>query len=194
MAKEVNMNVNVDAWSSGQIDSKLWLCRELEKIPRTKPQTIWILGGWYGLLAFLLFSRERMPIRAIRSFELDGSASDAADKINENWVWRQWQFKSFVKDANTLVYEKGEFGDKPDIVINTSTEHFSEKNWFHAIPPGTLVALQSNNMEHSTHTSLVHSLQEFRAEFPLEVESYGGVLKFEYPTHSFERYFLLGRK
>ena len=46
--------INSEAFSSGQISSKLWLCEQLENIPFDKPQIIWIYGGWYGILSFLL--------------------------------------------------------------------------------------------------------------------------------------------
>ena len=184
---------NFDAFSSGQIGSKLWLCHELEKIPLGKPQTIWILGGWYGVLAFLLLTRERMPITRIRSFDLDELANRMADKFNENWVWSDWKFKAVTKDAGSLDYE-GESGPPPDIVLNTSTEHFESREWFERIPKGTLIALQSNNMRHEDHIVNVHSAAELEALFPLTELLYSGELPFFYPSWSFRRFMTIGRK
>ena len=71
---------HVDAWSSGQIGSKLWLCQELEKLPalENRPQTVWILGGWEGTLGFLMLARGKIPIEKLRSFDLDPESTRAA--------------------------------------------------------------------------------------------------------------------
>jgi hypothetical protein len=90
----INLN---DAFSSGQIGSKLWLCEESEKCFETI-DTIWIYGGWYGLTAFLLKSRNKINIGKIRSFDIDPSCESTADLINENWVYSDWQFKATTKD------------------------------------------------------------------------------------------------
>jgi len=187
-------SLNFDAFSSGQIGSKLWLCQELEKIRFAQPQSIWILGGWYGVLAFLLLSRERIPIAKIRSFDLDESANRLADILNENWVWRDWKFKAVTKDANSLVYGEGESSPPPDIVINTSTEHFESREWFERIPKGVIVALQSNDMDHEDHVANVRTTAELEARFPLTDRLYSGERPFVYPTWRFRRFMTIGRK
>lgn len=187
------MTVNIDAWSSGQIGSKLWLCRELERLNPVNP-VIWILGGWYGLLAFLLLSRERVNIKHIRSFDLDRDVERPANFVNENWVWREWQFKAFTFDANNLTYHDNEFGPSPDIIINTSTEHFTSFDWFKNIPHGKMVVLQSTDMIHDDHLFAVRSMEEFRELFPLSQCLYQGELEFCYPESRFKRFMLIGIK
>ena len=84
------LNVNKDAFSSGQIGSKLWLCEELEKLFDTI-DSIWIYGGWYAVTAFLLNSRNNIKIEYIRSYDVDPACAEVADMINENWVYQNWK-------------------------------------------------------------------------------------------------------
>ena len=95
------MNIDKDAFSSGQIGSKIWLCEELEKIGWQSDFT-YIYGGWHGITAFLLLSRGIFNVNRIRSIDIDPSAEPIADMINENWVWQEWKFKSFTNDCNNF--------------------------------------------------------------------------------------------
>jgi hypothetical protein len=90
---------NKDAFSNGQIDSKLWLCRKLEALGWSSDYTH-IYAGWYGVLAFLLLSREKFKVGRIESFDMDPTAEAVADMINENWVIKEWKFKAFTLDCN----------------------------------------------------------------------------------------------
>lgn len=60
---------NKDSFSNGQIDSKLWMCRELEKLNWTSNLTH-VYGGWYGVLSFLLLSRENFSVEKIESYDI----------------------------------------------------------------------------------------------------------------------------
>lgn len=186
--------INFEAWSSGQIESKLWLCREFERLNFDRPPVIWTLAGWYGVLGNLLLSRERMKILSIRSLDLDPEAVAIADKLNENWVWQGWRFKAFAADVNKISYKAGEFGDEPDVVINTSTEHFSSDDWFKSIPRGKWVLLQSNDMKFSDHINTVASAEELAQRYPLSQVVFSGDLGFQYPTWAFRRFMLIGKK
>ena len=186
-----------DAYSSGQIESKLWLCRELEKqLHKSEAQTIWVLGGWLGLLSFLLLSREHLKIKNIRSFDQDPLCERTADLINENWIWKRQIFKAKTMDCNRIDYNNLSFADseEPSLIINTSVEHFRSKKWYFNIPSGKLLALQSCNLKHKDHVFCVHSEEEFKEQFQLTNLYYSGTLDFNYPTTSFSRYMLIGRK
>lgn len=155
-----------------------------------------MLGGWIGLLSFLLLSRERLCIKNIYSFDLDSKCAKQADLVNENWHWMNQKFKAKTKDCNSLDYNNPSSvgSEEPDLIINTSVEHFSSKKWFSNIPLGKTLALQSCNMEHEEHISCVHSETEFKEKFPLTEIYYSGTLDFNYPTNSFTRYMLIGVK
>ena len=106
------MEVDKDAFSSGQVGSKIWLCEELERTGWSS-KTTHIYGGWYGMTAFLLLSRGKFKVGNIRSYDVDPQCEVIADLINQNWVYRNWIFsmgrRSLVlhfKYARSLHYEK----------------------------------------------------------------------------------------
>ena len=108
--------------------------------------------------------------------------------INENWVWQDWKFKAYTLDCN------GHVRGNPDLIINTSTEHFEGTAWFNNIPNGTRVVLQGNNMPHEDHVTITNNLAEFCVQFPLTETVYAGELPFVYPSWSFTRYMIIGIK
>jgi hypothetical protein len=186
MANSQNQILNKDAFSNGQIDSKIWLCEELENL-FDKIDTIEIYGGWYGLTAFLLFSRNNIKLQKIRSYDIDPSCESIADMINENWVIKDWKFKAFTKDCN-------KHKSNADLVINTSTEHFKTKTWFKNIPAGTYVVLQGNNMPHDDHYNCAEDLDDFVAKYLLSQILFKGEKSFVYPDWQFKRYMIIGQK
>lgn len=188
------MEVNRDVWSHGQITSKLWLCEKLENIilqsKHTRP-IIWIYGGWHGMTAFLLLSRNNFVIEKIYSFDVDPSCEKIADMMNNNWEIDDWKFKAFTEDVNNDLLAK--YKNPPDIIINTSCEHMEENVWFEEIEPGTIVALQSNNFDHDG-SILINSLKEMKEKYPLTTIQYEGEKDFVYPDKSFTRYMIIGIK
>lgn len=181
------MNVDKDAFSSGQIGSKIWLCEELERLGWRSNLT-YIYGGWHGLTAFLLLSRGKFQVNKIRSLDIDPNCAAVADMINENWVWQDWKFKAFTQDCNNIE------GQYADLIINTSTEHFESMEWFNRIPRGTNIILQGNNMPHDDH--IVHSknLEDFVEHYPLSKIAFAGEKEFKYPDWSFTRFMIIGVK
>jgi hypothetical protein len=178
-----------DAFSSGQIGSKLWLCEQLESLFKNI-DSIWIYGGWYATTAFLLKSRSNIDISTIRSYDVDPECESVADMINENWVYQGWQFKAHTADCSTLNPVLG----KPELIINTSTEHFDSMEWWHNIPKGTYVAIQGNNMKHDDHVVYSKSLDDFCHAYPTDTILYKGELEFIYPNWKFTRFMLIGIK
>jgi len=184
-----------DVWANGQIDSKLWLCRKVERQYFGNPPIIWILGGWCGSLSFLLLTRERMPIEHIRSFDIDEESTINANIVNNNYEIDSWKFRAFTQDVNTLDYNGDQYSSRmPNVVINTACEHMTSSNWWNLIPDNTFVALQSNNMDHEEHTNLSDSLNEFKEKYKLSNVAFEGEMDFSYPTWSFKRFMIMGRK
>ncbi len=179
--------INKDAFSSGQIGSKIWLCEELERIGWESKDT-WIYGGWYALTAFLLLSRGKFKVKRISSFDIDPACEPIADMINENWLWQNWTFKAFTKDCNKIDHVAA------DLVINTSSEHFDTMEWFDNIPEGTRLIIQGNNMNHDDHVIHSNNLEEFKSHYPLSHINFEGQKSFVYPDWSFTRFMLIGIK
>jgi len=187
------MNINKDAFASGQVGSKLWLAREFENIilnfgnPNLK---ILCMGGWYGVTNFILSSRERLEIEVFRSIDLDSEVEIVADSINNFWEWQSWKFKAITADVNTYQYSPDEY----NTVINTSVEHIRSRQWYNNIPDDYFVVLQSNNMTHEDHFHNHQSLEDMVDEFPMNQLLYKGELLFEYPDWQFKRFMLIGKK
>jgi hypothetical protein len=183
------MNVNKDAFSSGQVGSKLWMCEELEKL-YDRIDEIWIYGGWYAVSALLLRARNNIKINRISSWDIDPSCEPIADRINENWVWQEWAFKAYTGDCNDLEPSIG----CPDLIINTSTEHFESLDWWHKIPKGMHVVLQGNDMPHDDHVVHSKDLDNFVELYPMSRLDFAGKKDFKYETWGFSRFMLIGVK
>ena len=69
-----------DCFSRGQLESKLWLVRELQKL-NVDLGTVYLCAGWYATLATMLFE-SNIKVDKIRSFDLDPSCIDIAEVFN----------------------------------------------------------------------------------------------------------------
>ena len=188
------MQVESDAWSHGQIESKLWLCQEFEHHHAYYlPKNIAIYGGWYGLTAFLLLTRQHIQIQKIRSYDIDPACEPIADKINNAWELDEWKFKAFTAYCNDIIWsEDSEW--TPNIIINTSTEHVTKDDWWTNIPTGMFVVLQGTNMEADDHIAGCATFEDFQERFPTQTTFYTGIKSFAYPDKSFDRFMIVGKK
>lgn len=196
MAK-VSLNIAADAFSDGQIRSKLWLCGELEKLHAAGSFTalgeyldISVLAGWNGMLPFLLFSRQRLPIQKIDLFDKDPLAVKTSLQINDTWrIAGKFRAHHMDLDLNSVA----DFGS--NLWINTSCEHFSQASWWAHLPKGARVVLQGTDMVHEEHVHSFSSLDDFSHFYePWDQVDFRGKLDFEYPGFCFSRYMVIGRK
>ena len=213
--KGMNVHPDVD-WlnvlSRGQLDSKIWLISELEKLDtelatlrwwRPWAETCFICGGWYASLALMLFN-SKLNIGKIRSFDIDPSCFDIAETLNKEFVLEEWRFKAVTQDIHDINYaghtydtfkvngEARELYDEPDTIINTSCEHIKDFNkWYNSIPAGKLVVLQSNDyFELEEHVNCVKDIEEFKEQCPMNNLLYGGVIGLQ----KYNRFMLIGMK
>ena len=185
------IKLDPDAFSAGQIESKIWAARELETVvdqQKIEPLRIAILGGWYALLHFILQSRERVAIEYCRSYDVDPSACMDANLINNTWEIKDWQFRSFPRDANLNTYN-----DNINLVVNTSTEHFTSREWYNRIPEGTLCLFQGNDLVIDDHVQRPESLEHFKSLWPLK-ELFSGSLHFDFKDAPYTRHMTIGYK
>lgn len=196
--------IDLMAWSSGQIQSKLWLCDELSKcsagglLPKTSLK-IWGLAGWYSLTSFLLFSQGKVNVQKFVSFDIDQKCKDIADRINKAWcVGEHHFFESVTTDINNLDYDVNtfrKFGD-PDVIINTSLEAINGNSWWEKIPKSKTVVLQTTDSSYLPVNYLKPSNKEdFLKMFPLQEVYFSGQMHFDFgPRESYNRYMLIGKK
>lgn len=185
-----------DAFSAGQIQSKLWLAQRLEDALLDEMPTdtssgyrILILAGWYGVTNLLLRTRTRVPIEYVCSVDLDPACKVMSEKINNAWSWRG-EFASIVYDINHFDYTKNEF----NVVINTSVEHLASDEWYYNIPKGTLVCLQASNMDHDDHVNKINNARELIEKYPMGEVIYDGIKLFDFGDFQFHRSMIIGIK
>ena len=198
------ISIDEDSMSQGQLSSKQWLVSELEKLDLDLG-TVFLCAGWYGILAVLLFEHN-IKVDKIRSFDIDPSVVNIADKFNLPWFSDSWRFKAVIQDINDIDFETHDWTawsntneresypitDAPDTVINTSCEHIAGfTDWYAKIPKGKIIVLQSNNFtDVEEHVNVSASLEDFAKDTPLTTELYSG----ELALPQYTRYMRIGIK
>jgi len=197
-----------DAFSRGQINSKIWLATELAKVKKDFT-SVFLLAGWFGQLR-KFFDISNITYDTMRVVDIDPVACQISDQVfnvdqikgykvksveldltNMDWLYRtgaQYTVKNYTNNTS--------FDEKmiPDLVINTSAEHFHER-WYHKFvnrPQETdpLFVIQSNNLHDvADHINSIHSLNEMKIKFPMTRIDYEGELQ----LHGYKRYMLIGR-
>lgn len=171
-----------------QIRSKTWLRDELYKALGGDFGTVWIVGGWYGVLAAILFDDPRFTIGKIVSIDVDPDCAPVARTLN-NGAACAGRFEARTVDMHAVSYNGSE---RPNLVINTSCEHIPDlRRWLDLIPAGVPLLLQSNDFYNEPeHINCVASLADFAAEAGLSKVLYRG----EFGTGKYTRFMLIGRR
>ena len=193
-----------DAFSYGQLNSKLWLISQLENIDMNLGK-IWIMCGWIGTLAYLMIRTDNnLKFDHIRSFDIDPYCQTLADTLNRLSVKDGWQFKASTLDVNSISYDNFAYDtikydgsaqrvtDTADTIINTSCDHMgSDRTWWDSIPSDRLIILQNNNwFENDQHNNSAADLNEFTRMYPMSELLFAG----ELDCTLYTRFMLIGRK
>ena len=193
-----------DCFSRGQLQSKLWIIKELTKL-NLDLGTVFLCAGWYATLATMLFE-SKVKVDKIRSFDIDDTCVDIAETFNKPWFVDQWRFKSITQNIMDIDYKEHTWQywsnannrmsypitDIPDTIINTSCEHIENfDEWYAKIPSGKLVILQSNNFfDVDEHVNCVEDCTQFRITAPMTTQLYVGELQLP----KYKRFMLIGYK
>ena len=151
-----------DAFSRGQLRSKVWLINSLQKFVN-KPSSIEIHGGWISVLSNLIFNSD-IPVSKITSIDIDPDCRQLALTLNQIWVDKN---KFFAVTDDMCSYKS-----TSDIVINTSCEHITQDqydSWLNNLSSGSIVVLQSNNYDIPEHVRTAKSIQEFEEQSGLNI-------------------------
>jgi hypothetical protein len=183
--------MNYDAFSHGQIKSKLWLCDELEKhIPTDS--NVKILGSWYNVLAFMLLTRNRTKYQSIEGVDINPEVQPIADKICDYWLHEGQVVKNTTGDALSVCY------DNTQVVINCSPEHMKNTDWYKKVPVGTLVCVQSISITDSAYPWLIstphYSQEDMHLKYPMSSLNYSGQIRIDYGSWGYDRYMIIGIK
>ena len=200
---QAKANLN-DHFSRGQMRSKMWMIDQLNVCLETDYLgMVFHYGGWYATIAKLLFDNFR--VKQYFNFELDPQCTQISEDFNYEQYQNEWNYKCITYDCGKLIYGPSgdteftttrmdgkviEFCHTPDLIINTSCEHMNE-DWFHNLPDGMLVCLQTNDyFSNEQHVNCVNGLNEAKAKYPLKEILYEG----EIETWLYNRFMLIGEK
>lgn len=184
--------MNYDAFSHGQTVSKVWLCEHLE--PHLPEKAIVsVLGCWYNVLSFIMLSRDSNRYQYILGIDIDPEVIPIADKICNAWmIGDDSKVQHVVSDANT--YDLHGF----NVVINCSPEHMESNDWFHNIKEGTLVCIQTSNLDINDDVWKIvnpsRTTEEFAKKYPLSRTLVSAVKDIQYNDWGYKRYMLIGIK
>ncbi len=176
------------AFNHKQIACKLWARQALLDHLGDSFPTIWVLGGWYGVMAAILFDDRRFAIGHIRSIDFDPAVAPVAHTLNAR-ASAAGRFSTSAADMYSLDYLDPV---RPDLVINTSCEHIPDlEGWLSLLPPGMPVLLQSNNYAtEPSHVNIVSSLEHFAVTAALSRLVFSGELK----LRNYTRFMLIGHR
>jgi hypothetical protein len=172
-----------NAFNHKQIGSKMWARDSLYDALGGRLGKIVLLGGWYGILAGILFDDRRLEIDAIASYDIDPEVGPVAETLNRDWADR---FSAVTADMYAIDYAA--LG--ADLIVNTSCEHIADLGaWLALLPRGARVMLQSNDyFSEPTHINCVPSLEAFVEQAQLSTLDFSGSLKMK----KYTRFMLIG--
>lgn len=172
-----------NAFNHKQIGSKLWARDAIFDTLGGRLGGVVILGGWYGILAAMLFDDSRFSIGRIESYDIDPDVGPVAVTLNKAWSAR---FSAVTADMYAMDYAA--LG--ADLIVNTSCEHIADlRAWLALLPRGTRVMLQSNDyFSEPTHINCVPDLQAFIDQAKLATLDFSGSLKMK----KYTRFMLIG--
>lgn len=159
------------------MQSKAWLLRNFLAQNVDKSKSILVIGGWLGFTSWTLFKNGYNNITEI---DIDPRLHAFATHLNRF----NTSFVHHSLDANQI--DTGQF----DVVINTSAEHILDNEWFNKIKSGSMLLVQSNNIDVPDHTNKTFSLDEMIEKYPLDL-AYAGELDYNDGT---SRFMLVGLK
>ena len=184
-----------NALNKNQITAKKWLADQLHRAIGTDLGIVYVLGGWYGVLAAILLHDHRLNISAVVSVDKDPRCRSVAESVNRTHL-ADHKFRAITADMSALNYDellsRKPANRPPDVLINTSCEHIGDfAQWYDRIPAHTLQVLQSNNYYAcSEHTNCVADLESFRRQTPMRDVLFAGSLQLK----KYTRFMLIGRR
>jgi hypothetical protein len=178
------------AFNHKQVACKAWARDKLYETLGPRHECIWIVGGWYGVLAAMLFDDPRFEIGHIVNIDIDPGVAPIAETLNAK-ARTEGRFRALTYDMHEVDYG-GSMLQKPSLAINTSCEHIADFGaWLALLPAKLPVLLQSNNYrEEREHVNCMPSLAAFADAARLSELKFSG----ELPLKRYARFMLIGRR
>jgi len=180
-----------NALNRNQIRSKLWLADNLSDVTGGMLGTVYVLGGWYGVLGAILLSDSRFDIDRLVSVDIDTRCQPIAELLNRRHI-ESHRFQAQTEDMLQLDLRDTVDAERRVVVVNTSCEHMADfVGWYDRLPTGALMVLQSNDYYACPeHVSCVPDLAAFTQLAPMREALYAGTL----PLKKYSRFMLIGWK
>lgn len=134
-----------------------------------------------------------------RQVLIDKFLEEKAEEIKQGLVDKDKAIESISADLRTELFKDKDkifenYGwrrlDNFDMVVNTSCEHMDDE-WFHNLPDGTFVVLQTNDyFDNEQHSNCCKDLEAAKSKYPMSSFYYEG----ELDTHLYNRFMLIGIK
>ncbi len=178
-----------------QVTCKKWLLDELSRTLGTEFGTVYVLGGWYGVLGAMLLHDPRFAIGKVVSVDIDPHCKPVGEALNRCHV-ETGLFESVTADVYDLDYSDllghRAGGTRLSLLINTSCEHLTDTDrWLNNIPPETPMVAQSNDyFECDEHINCVRDLEAFRRQMRLSEVLFEGSLRLK----KYTRFMLIGKR
>ena len=132
----------LDASTSSQLESKLWVVDELLKLPDTiEHLRVALLGGWFANFITPLLIDE-LYVSTVFNYEIDNDVKEISYKYNKRYKDSN-KYQCSIKDIMMKTLE-----DDFDIIINCSCEHMYPMTKFYEWNPklqDPLYVLQSTD-------------------------------------------------
>lgn len=187
--------IDFTAIAHGQVQSKIWLCENLEPLLPERPNCrVLILGSWYGVLNFMMLTRNQNRYDLITGIDKDTHAIEISDKFLNAWsIGENSKANNIVKDLD----EPNSIDPMYNVIINCSGEHMSDK-WYKQVHRDQLLCLQTSNRVTDDPiwnvTNPNPTMEDFKAKYPMSQILFEGEKVFDYGHLCYSRYMLIGRK
>ena len=159
---------------------KKWCADILRNVYKYEGGRFVVIGGWYGLLAYLLRKRFDNNFHIVSS-DMDPDCQRIGERLFENC---DIDFRTF--NANTLK------SDDIDCIICTSIEHMDPKIIHNIIKEKseyTWIAVQSCNLIHPTHVNAHDTYQDLEKDLGLTDIIFSNSMSMS----GFKRHMVIGR-
>lgn len=174
----------LESFWKGQVNSKVWLAKNLIGFVPVRPLNIVIYGGWNGVLASILFN-SNIAAQHITSVDIDPVCEDIANTVNKRHEI-QGKFSAVTADMC-------EYTNNADVVINTSCEHVTQEQyeqWLSNQPDDAIFVIQSNNyFDLPEHIRCATDADDF-----MRMSKVKPLWRGEFETPMYTRYMIIGKK
>ena len=157
-----------DSITVSQIDSKLWLIDKIVELDKDLDfRNAIVCAGWLGITNYLMF--ENIQLHQSINVDIDEEALEFSRHLNQQ--------NNVYRTMNKSIIDLTEDDFKSfDLVINTSTEHMND-DWYPKIKKGTVVIVQSNDLNIPEHMNCKNSAQELADSYEHTWMIYQGELQ-----------------